>query len=117
MDRIPEPELMVDAAQVTAYANADFSQPHQRFVELLRERLSDLPAQGRALDLGCGYADITARFARAFPGWRSQGIDGSRAMLEAGAQHLQRAGLSDRVELLYCHLPHDGPPPATYDLM
>jgi ubiquinone/menaquinone biosynthesis C-methylase UbiE len=117
MERIPEPELMVDAAQVLAYANADFSRPHQRFVELLDERFPDLPPRGIALDLGCGHGDVSARFARAFPGWRVHGVDGSHAMLQLGTQRLRLAGLSERVELHHCHLPQCSPPLATYDLV
>ena len=36
MRRIPEPELMDDAEQAKAYAEADFSEPNQRFLELFR---------------------------------------------------------------------------------
>lgn len=117
LQRVPESELMTDAAQVEAYVHADFSEPHQRFVTLLRERLPSLPAKGRSLDLGCGHGDIATRFARAYPGWQVHGLDGSRAMLEAGTQRLRQAGLSDGVELIYCHLPHGSPPLAAYDLV
>jgi SAM-dependent methyltransferase len=37
MQRIPEPELMDDPAQALAYARADFTEPHNHFVDLLRE--------------------------------------------------------------------------------
>ena len=76
MQRTPEPELMDDEAQALAYAQGDFEEPHSRVVALLRERLADLPAGGAALDLGCGPADISLRFARAFPGWTVDGVDG-----------------------------------------
>ena len=80
MKRTPEPELMEDAAQARAYAEADFSEPHGRLLEALRERLPGLPARGAALDLGCGPADVTLRFAGAFPGWTVDGVDASAAM-------------------------------------
>jgi SAM-dependent methyltransferase len=67
MERIPEPELMDDEAQARAYAEADFEEPHSRFVAQLRERLPDLPVAGTALDLGCGPGDVTLRVAHAFP--------------------------------------------------
>ena len=37
MRRRPEPELMEDAAQALAYAQADFSEPNRLFLKLLRD--------------------------------------------------------------------------------
>ncbi|MBW1684689.1 MAG: hypothetical protein JRS35_06445, partial [Deltaproteobacteria bacterium] len=51
MDRFAEPELMLDAEQARAYASADFEEPHSRCIDLLKQRLVDLPASGVALDL------------------------------------------------------------------
>lgn len=117
MLRIPEPELMTDDDQVLAYVNANFEQPHQRFIELLRERLPALPRQGTALDLGCGPGDIAARFARAFPGWRVHGLDGAQPMLELGSRALRRAGLHNQVSLHHAYLPGGQAPLEVYDLV
>ncbi|MCH2169636.1 class I SAM-dependent methyltransferase [Myxococcota bacterium] len=84
MQRIPEPELMLDEEQARAYAEADFSEPHGEFIRLLLERLGQLPETGAALDLGCGPGDISFRFAAARPGWRVDALDGSPAMLALG---------------------------------
>lgn len=117
MRRIPEPELMVDEAQVRAYAQADFSEPHQHMIGLLRERWAGLPDTGTALDFGCGPGDIARRFASEFPGWRVHGIDGSPAMLDFARELTDRARLSDRVSYSEVLLP--APPPAgvSYDLV
>ena len=40
MERIPEPELMDDPEQARAYASADFSEPHQAFVERFTQRFN-----------------------------------------------------------------------------
>ncbi|MGD2062614.1 MAG: class I SAM-dependent methyltransferase [Nitrospirota bacterium] len=117
MDRIPEPELMLDEDQARAYAAADFAEPHARLIELLQERLSDLPDQGWALDLGCGAADIAIRFVRAFPGWRVDGIDGSPAMLRFGHEAVAAARLGDRVALREGYLPGGAVPGDAYDLV
>jgi SAM-dependent methyltransferase len=117
MERIPEPELMLDEAQARAYAAADFAEPHARLIELLRERLPDLPTRGRALDLGCGAGDIAIRFARAFPGWRVDGIDGSLAMLRCGHEAVAAAGVADRVVLSEGYLPGGDLPRDPYDLV
>jgi trans-aconitate methyltransferase len=110
MKRIAEPELMDDPAQARAYAEADFSQPHEDFVLHFRERFPRFRA-GRVLDLGCGPADVTQRFAAAFPNAHILGVDGSQAMLRLGRRAIVRAGLQDRVRLqrkyLPCKLPGD----------
>jgi len=117
MERVPEPELMEDDAQAQAYAEADFAEAHSRCIELLREVLPGLGEEGRALDLGCGPGDVTIRFARAFPGWRVDGVDGSAAMLRYGRAAVERAGLQGRVALIQAYLPEGGVPGEGYDLI
>lgn len=117
MDRVPEPELMLDEQQVRAYAGADFSEPHERFVTLLKERLSKLPSRGRALDLGCGPGDISLRFARAFGDWTVDAIDGSPVMLEHGRRLAAEAGLESRVRFYELLLPTQSPPHRNYALL
>jgi len=114
LQRIPEPELMNDAAQALAYAQADFSEPHARFVELFDEKFSGRMVRGTVLDLGCGPADISRRFARAHPECRLHGIDGARQMLELGHLANTRSGLNDRIELFEVCLPSDTLPLTQY---
>ncbi len=114
MKRIPEPELMDDAEQAQAYAMADFSEPHQAFVERFGERFPRYSPR-RALDLGCGAADVSVRFARAYPGCQILGVDGAEAMLALGGKALEQAGLGDRVRLLKLHLPGSIPEARTFD--
>ena len=96
MKRIPEPELMDDTEQARAYAHADFSEPHQAFVEHFHRCLPDHEPK-HVLDLGCGPADISIRFARAYPACTIIGIDGARAMLHFGRTAVEAAGLSSRI--------------------
>jgi len=53
MQRIPEPELMDESEQALAYANADFSEPNQRFVEAFAAEFPGF-TRGAVLDLGWG---------------------------------------------------------------
>jgi len=117
MQRIPEPELMEEDEQARAYAEADFDEPHSHFIELLVEHTRGLPESGLALDLGCGPADITLRFARRFVGWSVHGVDGSPAMLRYGAEAVRAAGLGGRVRLVQARLPEQVPPAERYDLV
>ena len=110
MQRVPEPELMLDEEQARAYAAADFQQPHARFIELLTQKLPGLPLSGHALDLGCGPGDIARRFSRAFRSWTVDAVDGSPAMLEIARQHNMTAGLANRIELHQQLLPADWEP-------
>lgn len=117
MERIPEPELMDDEAQARAYAEADFEEPHGRFIAHLRESFPDLADEGTALDLGCGPGDIALRFARALPRWCVDGVDASPAMLRCGREAVERADLQDRVTLVHAHLPQGSAPRERYDLV
>lgn len=104
MRRIPEPDLMDHPAQARAYAEADFSEPHQAFVRHFQACFPEFDS-GDVLDLGCGPADVTLRFARAYPTVCVVGLDGAEAMLALGRAALAREGLANRVTLRRVHLP------------
>jgi len=114
MRRVPEPELMDDPAQAAAYASADFSAPHEAFVAHFARRFPEF-RDGRVLDLGCGAADITIRFAREYPGTRLDGVDGAAAMLALGRSAVARAGLEARVTLIERRLPDPALARSAYD--
>lgn len=116
MRRIPEPELMDDPDQASAYASADFSEPHEAFVSHFRERFPGFAA-GEVADLGCGTADVTIRFARAYPQARIVGFDGARAMLDLARQAVAAAYLQDRIRLILTRLPEPQLPLAAFDAL
>lgn len=117
MQRIPEPELMDDDAQARAYAEADFSAPHDHFVALLCERSGAARLVGRALDLGCGPGDVTLRVARALPALAIDGVDGSDAMLRLAREGAERCGLAARVRFARAFLPAEPAPANDYALV
>ena len=105
MQRVPEPELMSDEDQAIAYANADFEEPHNHFIALLKDSVGHvLPESGMAVDLGCGAADISIRFAKAFPHYQIDGLDGSVAMLDEGKKAINHASFSERINLIQTNL-------------
>jgi len=104
MERISEPELMDEPEQARAYAGADFSEPHQAFVERFAQCFPRHRPR-RVLDLGCGAADITIRFARAHPGCDLTGVDGAPAMLALAKEAITRVELDHRVHLREVRLP------------
>lgn len=114
MERVAEPELMDEAAQARAYAEADFSVPHQRFIELFREQFPALAPQGAVLDLGCGPGDITRRFAQAFPSCCVHGIDGAAAMLRLAEEMQRDSELEQRIRYIHGYLPGAKLPQARY---
>jgi ubiquinone/menaquinone biosynthesis C-methylase UbiE len=117
MKRIPEPELMNDPAQAAAYAAADFAEPHNMFVEKFREVFPDLEVTGKVLDLGCGPADVSIRFAKAYPQCRIDGVDGAVAMLREGAKLLEREKLGDRIQLIRGLIPEIAVPEKNYGVI
>ena len=104
MHRIPEPELMDTPEQAQAYALADFSEPHEAFVACFREKFPDFK-QGAVLDLGCGTADVTIRFGRAYPEATLLGVEGAAAMLELGMHAVRDSGMTERICLEQHYLP------------
>ena len=114
MQRIPEPELMSDPMQAQAYAEADFSAPHDAFIAHFAARFPDFKS-GRVLDLGCGAADVTLRFARAYPDTQIVGADGAEAMLALGRAALARADLAQRIDLRCAYLPDVEMPHQAFD--
>lgn len=118
MQRVLEPELMTDEEQARAYAEADYNEAHQSYVRLFDARFPDAPAQALALDLGCGPADVTRRFARAWPGWTFHGLDGAPAMLREGRRALDALPeLAARITLIEGVLPDAVPPAMRYDIV
>ena len=105
MQRIPEPELMDDEVQARAYAEADFETPHSHFIELFQQTFPELNIKGCVLDLGCGPADISLRFAKAYPECELHGVDAAAAMLALGDKAIRRARLQERIRLLQGYIP------------
>ncbi len=96
MNRILEPELMEDEAQVLAYAAADFEEVNQGFLDRFREYFPEF-TEGHILDLGCGPGDIPVRLARALPSCRITGVDASEPMIGLAGVAVKQAGLADRI--------------------
>ncbi|MFQ5642808.1 MAG: class I SAM-dependent methyltransferase [Thiogranum sp.] len=107
---------MDDPAQALAYARADFSQPHNHFIELVVRHLGP-ELHGSVLDLGCGPGDICRRFALRFPGCRIHGVDASAAMLELAKADTGAVALDERIAYFLERLPHALLPLQHYDTL
>lgn len=117
MQRITEPELMNDAAQALAYAQADFDDPHNLFIQMFKEAFPGFEVSGHILDLGCGPADISIRFAQTFTDCTIEGLDGAPRMLEQGKLAIHKAHLVDRIYLIQGILPGASLPRDNYDVI
>ena len=119
MERVSETELMDDEEQAKAYAFADFSTPHNLFIEIFREKFSDIHPgfNDVVLDLGCGPCDITRRFANAYPDASFHAVDGAVAMLKQGAELNEQENLSQRIKLIESCLQNLELPQAFYHVI
>ncbi|MCF7985632.1 MAG: class I SAM-dependent methyltransferase [Thiohalocapsa sp.] len=118
MKRRPEPELMEEAGQAIAYAEADFTEPNELFLRLLAEQRPGELSGARALDLGCGPADIVIRFLRRYPQAYCDALDGSEAMLDLARRNIAALpGIADRVRLVCDKLPSPTLAQGAYDLI
>ncbi|MEZ6033219.1 MAG: class I SAM-dependent methyltransferase [Planctomycetaceae bacterium] len=103
MQRIPEPELMIDAAQCQAYASANFAASNQMFVETV---CGHIPASAvTVLDVGCGPGDVMVRLAGRCPSLRITAVDGSPAMIQLATEAVEHCGLSNAIETLQGYVP------------
>ncbi len=116
MQRIPETELMDDFEQARAYALADFSEPHNHFIELFREKFPN-EVTGVVLEPGCGTGDITQRFAEAFPACRIHALDGAEQMLMFARQRIDFARLHEQIRIFCRTLPVEEMPLEKYDVV
>lgn len=117
MQRVPEPELMIDTLQTQAYAGADFAAGHQSIVDALAKRFPNLEANCTWLDLGCGPLDVSIRLLNKFPQIHIHGVDGSAPMLELGREQLAKDGLEKRMSLFNQCLPTLTLPKPSYPLI
>ncbi|MFB3090514.1 MAG: trans-aconitate 2-methyltransferase [Gammaproteobacteria bacterium] len=117
MQRITEPELMNDESQARAYAQANFDEPHNMFMQAFDEAFPEMDVSGHILDLGCGPADISIRFAQSFPDCAIDGLDGAPQMLAYGKLAIQKAQLEDRIHLILGRLPGASLPDDHYEVI
>ncbi len=118
MQRRPEPELMDEADQALAYARADFTESNTLFIRLLGELVPGDLADSRAIDLGCGPADIPIRFLKAYPRASCDAVDGARAMLDLAQADLDALpGVARRCRLICATLPAPQLDRQGYDLV
>ena len=119
MERVSETELMDDEEQAKAYAFADFSIPHDLFIEIFREKFNDIHSSFNdvVLDLGCGPCDITRRFANAYTDASFHAVDGAAEMLKHASELNQKENLSKKIKLIETCLPKLELPQAFYHVL
>ncbi len=85
MQRVTEPELMIDPDQVLAYAETDFSISEERMIselsDFVKDSEIDIEEDSLIIDLGCGPGNITERLSLKWPAAKIIGIDDSIEML------------------------------------
>jgi ubiquinone/menaquinone biosynthesis C-methylase UbiE len=103
LERVLEPELMDSAEEARDYDAMDHSHVNQLFV---RDMLAFFPAPERVLDVGAGTAQIPIELCRRHASVRVVAIDMAQHMLEVGRRNLDKAGLTERIELKLCDAKH-----------
>ncbi len=102
MERILEPEIMDGKNQAIAYANADFNQSNQYFVNYLIDQFPEYLDQ--VLDIGCGPADVPILLLQNSKITHITAIDASASMLALAQQRVQETSLEQRLTLQLDHL-------------
>ena len=115
-DRIPEPEPMDDAEEAQAYAQADFGEVNQAFVDCLLTFIGPRE-QADALDMGTGPGDIPLRVLRERSCWRITAVDVSEAMLDIARAAAERAGAGDSLVFVQADAKGTPLPDASFDVI
>ncbi|MFQ5748445.1 MAG: class I SAM-dependent methyltransferase [Planctomycetota bacterium] len=94
MDRILENEVMDSADEAEDYDSMDHAEPNAAFVE----RLAELGARGRMLDLGTGPGRIPLLVCERIPDCTVLGVDLADSMLAIAEARRKESPFSKRVE-------------------
>jgi len=106
---------MDDASQARAYADEDFSEARELFLDHFAS-LHPAGFTGSALDLGCGPADIPIALLARYPDSRFDAVDGAEAMLHHARQAIdERPAMAGRIRLICDYLPTEKLERAGYD--
>lgn len=116
IQRIVEPELMNDPAQVAAYASADFSEAHDRLLDQIARYFPQKDFAGTVLNLGCGSGDESFRFLHRYPASTLIGVDGAPTMIARAEADLRarHASLVGRIQFVVAYVPSEQIPARTY---
>lgn len=94
MERVLEPEVMDTAEEADGYDEMDHSEPNAAFVD----RLIELGARGRMLDIGTGPGHVPLLVCEKIEGSSVVGIDLADNMLRHAERHRAASPYKDRVE-------------------
>ena len=93
MKRVPEPDLMEQKEQAYAYANADFSNSNELFLEKLFEFCS-ITDETKILDVGCGDGEIPIKIYKKTKS-KITVLDGSSVMLDELSKKISANNIDD----------------------
>ena len=93
MERVLEPEVMDTVEEAESYDAMDHSGPNSAFVE----RLVELGAGGRVLDIGCGPGHVPLMLVAMLPEAEILGVDLSTEMLRIAEEHRAASAHAERV--------------------
>lgn len=104
IERILEPEVMDDPAEVIAYDQMDHGGVNKAFVEdwVKAAGADSYPGGTKILDVGTGTALIPIEMVRVVPKLHVVAVDMAQSMLDLAGEHLKRLGLAGQIELKLC---------------
>ena len=93
LERVLEPEVMDTEEEAREYDAMDHSGPNQAFCD----RLVELRANGRVLDIGCGPGQVALLIAERIAESEVVGIDLAQHMLDVAERHRAKSKVAERV--------------------
>ena len=118
LPRIPEAEVMSEAAEVSAYASAAAQNYLDTLDDTFVEQILGFGVDsGLALDIGTGPGGIPLKIARRNPNLRVIGVDRSEAMIQAARNAAREQNYAGRVRFLLGDANRLCFPDAAFDLV
>lgn len=109
-------ELFSDTARAYDEKNLPLATIADTMHFLIGLILQRAPAHARVLCVGTGTGAEILSLSRAFPAWTFVGVDPALGMLEVCGERLDRAGVSDRCELIHGYV-QDVPQGEHFDIV
>jgi SAM-dependent methyltransferase len=100
LERIPEPELMLDTAQCEFYNQEFIDDPHilEEFLETYNQHIGI--TKGSIIDLGSGTCNFVIALCKIHPALSVTCYEASSAMIEIAQRNIAQAGLENQINLI-----------------
>jgi 2-polyprenyl-3-methyl-5-hydroxy-6-metoxy-1,4-benzoquinol methylase len=116
MNRILEPELILDEELIKIYDEVDMTDITLSIADLIEK--NGIKKSGKLLDIGCGTAALSIELAKRLDNIQILAVDGSSSMVGLAKQNVDKNNLTGNIEVKTDTLPNlKRPKQRSYDII